>query len=271
MKINSTKFRLIFSVIVLFVSFLSFNSAYALTLSPLKPNETKTITITINIPKDAYAGGHFAVVFFGNTPQGGQISVGAKTGTLILLSVNGNVLEAGGLASFNTLNHKLFYNSLPVDFEYRWKNDGNDRIKPEGNLVIHDLLYIPVDHVNANAVSGNILPHSTRLFNLEWLKYKNDPDTIPPTSFISSFFDRVNYQLKNFAIGPYFAKLDLVSGSQNVHSTKTAIFFVLPWQLLLCILIVLVVVLFVGKKLLKKYNNYIIKQARASISTDSSK
>ena len=231
----------------------------------LAPNETKTITLSINIPKDAYAGGHFAVVFFGNNPQGGQISVGAKTGTLVLLSVNGNVLEAGGLVSFNTLNHQFFYNSLPVNLEYRWKNDGNDRVQPVGNVTMHDTFYIPIARLDANAVTGNILPHSTRLFHLDWIKQAINPNAIPPTSFISAFFSRVAYQWENFAVGFYFAKLNLTYGTQNLHSSKTAIFFVFPWQLLLCMLVVLLVILFFGRILLKKYNRYIIEKARSSL------
>jgi len=231
----------------------------------LAPNETKTITLSINIPKDAYSGGHFAVVFFGNNPKGGQISVGAKTGTLVLLSVNGNVLEAGGLASFNTLSHKFFYNSLPVSLEYRWKNDGNDRVKPQGNVTIHDMFYIPVAHFDANPTTGNILPHSTRLFNLGWGNQTADSNTVPPSSFISSFFGKVAYQWENFAVGLYFAKLNLVYGTQNYHSSKTAIFFVFPWQLLLCMLVVLIIVFFIGRIILKKYNRYIIEKARTTL------
>jgi hypothetical protein len=124
----------------------------------LKANESKKIPLTITIPKDAYSGGHFAVVFFGNNPDnGGQVSVGAKTGTLVLLTVNGDVLEAGGLSTFNTVKNKFLFNSLPVSMEYRWKNDGNDRVKPEGKVTIRNMFYIPVARINANAVSGNIL------------------------------------------------------------------------------------------------------------------
>ena len=48
--------------------------------------------------------------------------------TQILLSVKGNVLEAGGLLDFKLKDNKIFYNSLPVSFIYRFKNDGDDRI-----------------------------------------------------------------------------------------------------------------------------------------------
>jgi len=234
----------------------------------LKANESKTVILTINIPKDAYPGGHFAVVFFGNNPsEGGQVTVGAKTGTLVLLSVNGDVLEAGGLSSFNTKNNKFFYNSLPVDFEYRWKNDGNDRVKPEGDITIRNLFYIRAARINANAVSGNILPHSTRLFNIEWLKNKIAPEREGDT-YLKSFMYHVSYQWSNFAVGPYMAKLDLAFGNQNTnHSSKNLFFFVFPWQLLVCITIFIIIIFFILKKVLKRYNKHIIEKARLGMKT----
>lgn len=236
----------------------------------LAPGESKIIPLTINIPKDAYAGGHFSVVFFGSNPDnGGQVSVGAKTGTLILLSVNGDVLEAGGLAYFNTKNKQKFYNSLPVSFQYRWKNDGNDRVKPEGKISIRSLFLIPVARIDANKVSGNILPHSTRLFDIDWIKNPKNPNEVKASSFIGRYFDDVSYQWKNFAFGPYLAHLDLSYGAQGIHSTKNTFFFVFPWQLLICILIVLVIVFFIGKKLLKKYNERIIEKARLGMNIPS--
>jgi hypothetical protein len=237
----------------------------------LAPQESQVVPITITIPKDAYAGGHFAVVFFGNAPgNSGQVSVGAKTGTLVLLTVNGDVLEAGGLVSFNTLNHKYFYNSLPVSFEFRWKNDGSDRVKPDGSISIRSLFFIPTHSINANAVSGNILPHSTRLFNIDWIKSPSDKnDNINSVSFINSYFKTVSFQWHNFAVGPYLAHLDLVSGTNKTHSAKNVIFFVFPWQLLICIILAFVVVFFIGKKLLKRYNARIIEKARLGMNTPS--
>lgn len=237
------------------------------------PGGSKDVMLTINVPQDAYAGGHFSVVFFGTSSpkDGGQVSVGAKTGTLVLLSVNGDVLEAGGLAGFKTKNNKRFYNTLPVSFEYRFKNDGNDRVKPSGNIVIHNTVYFPTEKINANAVSGNILPHSTRLFEVDWIKKPLDINVIPPTGLISSFFDKVSFQWNNFALGPYVATLDLVYGTQSIQTSESTFFFVFPWQLMICILFVLLIVSFFGKKLLKKYNNYIIKKARAGMNLHDAK
>ena len=234
----------------------------------LKANESKKVLLSINIPQDAYAGGHFAVVFFGNNPNntdGGQVSVGAKTGTLILLSVNGDVLEAGGLASFNTIDKKFFFNTLPVGLEYRFKNDGNDRVKPDGKIKIRNTFYIPVETLDANTVSGNVLPHSTRLFSTEWIKHKTSSIDDVHHSFIGSYFDKVSYQWKNFALGLYIAKLDLVYGTAGIHNSKTALFFVFPWQLMIIIILILLVIFFVGRKFIKGYNRRIIEKARLSM------
>lgn len=230
----------------------------------LKANESKKVPLTINIPNNAYAGGHFAVIFFGNNSGSGdgQVSVGAKTGTLILLSVNGDVLEAGGLVSFNTLKSQFFFNTLPVGLEYRFKNDGNDRVKPAGEIKIRNMLYIPVEKIDANAVSGNVLPHSTRLFNNEWIKNKADSSKEISKSFIGKYFDKVSYQWNNFAFGLYIAKLDLSYGTSENHSSKTAFFFVFPWQLLIIIAIVFCIIFLIGKKLIKGYNKRIIERAR---------
>ncbi len=262
----------------------------------LAANESRKINLNINIPNDAYSGGHFAVVFFGNNPatgEGAQVSVGAKTGTLVLLTVSGQVLEAGGLSSFTTetakdklgeiiknkkgnVKHKFFYNSLPVGLEYRWKNDGDDRVKPSGEVTIRNMFYIPVTHIDANSVSGNILPHSTRLFNIEWKKIaqgdplnNNKKDDIKKP-FIKEFFNKVDYQWKHFALGIYIANLDLTYGSENIHSSKNAYFAVLPWQLLIVLFIIFVILYLILKVMLKKYNQHIIKMARLGFDKPSS-
>jgi len=229
--------------------------------------ESIVVSVAIDIPEDAYAGGHFGVVFFGTNPndgKAGQVSVGAKTGSLILLTVSGDVLMAGGVDKLKTYKEEAdnkqiftsFFKTLPVNFEYRFKNDGNDRVKPEGNIVVRNLFFIKSADLEANASYGNILPKSTRAFQVKWLKSPND-NKIETMSFIN----RVGYEWNNFALGPYKATLHLIYGAEN--TSKTIFFFVFPWELSLIILIILLIVYFVGKLLLKKYNSHIIEKARS--------
>ncbi len=232
----------------------------------MRPGESKIVPISIKIPKDAEPGGHFAAVFFGTTPPHALgVSIGAKIGTLILLSVAGDVKEKAGLIEFSTKDHKIFYNTLPVSFFYRFKNDGGDRVKPIGKIRMHDLFYIPEDSIDANPSSGNILPGSIRRFEIEWVKQPRPKDYVMSGSMIAQFFDQALYQWHNFAIGPYFAKMDLVSGVEASHTIKTVFFFVFPWQLVICLLMLISILYGGGKKVLKRYNRYIIEKMQTNV------
>jgi hypothetical protein len=233
----------------------------------LMPGEAKTVPITINIPIDAEPGGHFGVVFWGTNPpvsEGNQVAIGAKTGLLVLLSVLGDVKEAGGIAGFGLKENKFFYNTLPVNFEYRFRNDGGDRIKPDGKISIRNTFYLPAEKLNANPVEGNILPGSTRRFEVPWVENPRESDYVAPKNPLSKFFDDALYQLKNFAFGFYFAKLSLSYGANMgmFQESDPKAFFVFPWQLLLVIAFILVIVFYFGGKLLARYNRHIIERAK---------
>lgn len=227
----------------------------------LKKGERLKVPYSITVPADADAGGHFAAIFLSTVPpsaQEGQVSVGAKVGMLILLKVTGDVKESGGLLSFEIAEGKKMLTSLPVDFSYRFKNDGNDRVKPEGKIVITNTFGGEVTQIDANNKMGNILPNSVRRFT-EGLRFgdKDAPAVSEP------FFNQVKFQKDNFALGMYTATLSLAFGnSSKAESSLT--FFILPWQLLSVVLVVVLAVILVLVMLLKQYNKWIIKQARAA-------
>jgi hypothetical protein len=232
------------------------------------PNSEKTISFTINIPKNAAPGGHFGAIFFGTTPEKqepGKVTIGAKLGVLVLLSVNGDVKQGGGLLGFNTIGHKFFYNTLPVTMEYRFKNDGGDRIKPAGSVSIRDTIFIPADKLNANPVEGNILPGSTRRFEINWQKHAEDQAYVSPGGF-KGFLHTVSYQWQNFAIGLYSANMKITYDTSGM-AKKSVYFFVFPWQLVIVMIVIFIIVFFGGKKILKRYNNYIIRRARTGMNT----
>lgn len=235
----------------------------------LLPGEQRTVSFTISVPENAEPGGHFGVIFWGTSPEnsadGKQLAVSAKTGLLILLSVSGDVKEEGGLLDFIKKDNKFWYNSLPVSFTYRFKNDGGDRIKPKGFIKISNTFFIPVKKLDANPVNGNILPNSTRKFTVDWIKYVEPKDKITPTGVVKKFFDRAIYQWKNFAFGLYGAKLDMTYGLQEQQVERKVFFFVFPWQLLICLILIFLIVFFTGKKLIGRYNKYIIQKAHSTV------
>ncbi len=237
----------------------------------LSPGEQKTVSFSVAIPQNAEPGGHFGIIFWGTSPEtnadGKQLAVSAKTGLLVLLSVSGEVKEGGGLLSFSTLNEKFWYNSLPVSFVYRFQNDGGDRIKPLGFIKIRSFGIIPGKKLDANPVNGNILPASTRKFAIDWVKYTPPEDFVAPTNIVENFFSMALYQWKNFAVGLYSANLDLTYGTEVNNAKDSVFFFVFPWQLLICLIILFIIVFFIGKKLIKRYNNYIIKMAHSAMKT----
>lgn len=223
----------------------------------IKKGERVEVPFTITVPKDGDAGGHFAAIFLSTVPpstQAGEVAVGAKVGMLILLRINGDLKEQGGVLSFGLKDDVHFVTKLPVTFLYRFQNGGNDRINPTGEISVINSFGFETDRLNANPSVGNILPGSTRRFEVIW----GDETPLPPSA---SFFANVGYEARNFAFGFYKAKLNLSFGSSST-ANSAAYFFVFPWHLFIVVLSSLVVLFFVFRSLLKRYNRWIIKQAQ---------
>lgn len=230
----------------------------------LSPRQQKKVEFSITIPNDAEPGGHFGVIFWGTSPATGDaVSIGAQTGILVLLSVNGDVKEEAGLLDFKTKDNIFFYKTLPVSFEYRFRNDGGDRIKPVGSMSIRNTLFLPSEKLDANPTEGNILPSSTRKFKVDWVEYERAPEYVTPRGFLSKFKDDLVYQWRNFAVGLYSANLGLEYGTQGQYVKKTVFFFVFPWQLVIVMILVLLGAFWGGKKVIQRYNKFIIEKARA--------
>ena len=238
----------------------------------LAPGTSKIIPIKITIPKDADAGGHFAAIFWGTQPKSstpGQVAIGAKTGMLVLLRVNGNVSENGGLLEFSTLNKQKFYTALPVSFFYRFQNNGGDRIKPTGDVKIKDILGITEKKIPGNPVDGNILPSSVRKIETVW--QGKDVSGSVAEKDRGGFFDQVKYEWRNFAFGYYNAHIALTYGTKNEVATSAFSFWVFPWHLTIVVIILLALLYFVIKKTLKHYNHWVIAQAEKMLKMEEQK
>ena len=234
-----------------------FNTPESITL---KSGEQKKVPVTIKIPENAQPGGYFAGIFLSTnspkTEKAGDVSIGAKVGILVLLRVNGDIKEQGGVSDFQTRDKSKFYTALPISFSYRFQNSGSDRIRPTGKLTLRNILGLKSADLNANPADGNVLPFgSVRKFEVTWGKKEN------LETKESGFFNNVSYEWHNFAFGPYFTKLKLTYGSHNTIAESNMIIFVFPWHLILLILISLIILYILIHLAFKKYNHWVILQA----------
>jgi len=233
----------------------------------LAAGQQKKIKFSIKIPKNAEPGGHFGAIFWGTNPGSagaGQVSVGTKTGLLVLLSVNGDVKESAGLVDFKIRNGQWGFKQLPVMFQYRFSNQGGDRVKPVGSVVVRSILGWRVKKVNANPFDGNVLPGTTRKFTVEWAKGDtvDERDAEIGRNEKYSFSREVKSEWKNFAVGIFRAKVVAEFGINKESVKSNSVYFIVfPWELLLTIIVVGTPLFYVLRKLLRRYNRMIIKRA----------
>jgi hypothetical protein len=224
----------------------------------------KILSYTIKIPQNAEAGGYFGALFFGSTPPGGslggEVSIGGRIGALILLRVNGDIKEGGGLLDFTINNKQKIFTTLPITFGYRMNNTGGDRVVPIGNIDIKNTFRISTAKLIANKNEGSVLPNSSRKFNVVW---GDDSQILTNKSSIddSGFLEMASKQWNNFYFGWYTANINLVWGTTNQTANSSYDFFVIPWQLLTLILVTLLILFFFGRFILRKYNKMIISSA----------
>jgi len=218
------------------------------------------IPFNVVIPAGTDNGGYFAAIFLNTTPPSAdgqnQVSVGAKVGVLIFLRVGNNIKEEAGIIEFKTTTGKTFLNSLPVSFYHRFRNSGGDRIKPQGEIRITNLFGSKVINIDANPQQGNVLPNSIRKYEVKW--------GVDDTNS-KSFWNIAKYQWSHFACGRYNVNLVLTYGAANNAATSQMNLWIIPWQLLTLIIGGALVLFIIIRFLIKRYNRWVIKQARASM------
>ncbi len=227
----------------------------------LESGKRSVVPFSITIPQNAEPGGHFAAIFFGSqepgSQGGGQVSVGGKIGVLILLRVSGDVEEGGGLLEFSVKDKQRFFSTLPVTFTYRINNTGGDRVVPHGEVTIKNTFRLTSAKLLANENEGSVLPSSARKFEVFWGK----ESALSGEEKRVGFFGMAVNELREFHFGWYTANLNLVLGDDTSRTANAAYhFFIIPWQLLTIVLLIVLFFGFMGRIGLKRYNRYIIAQ-----------
>ncbi len=200
------------------------------------PGEMIEVPVIINVPKDAPPGGHFLAIGFGTLPakqKGRGIAIGVNVLSLVYINVSGNRIDKISISEFQA---KRVYFDFPVKFSYKIKNEGNTYVRPTGEVEISNILGKLVANLRVNERELQILPGKEKSFENEWKT--------------------------NFAFGPYKAKFNIYYGlNQNKSLSFNYWFFMLPIKIILVILIILIFIIFVLPRLIRKYNEYIIRKA----------
>jgi len=163
----------------------------------LAKNETREVRFTVKVPAKWEPGGHYGAIFFSpGAPSGAQVAVVQRLWVLVLINVPGDIQIAGQLSGWQigkkaekTFAAQDTFESFPIVFETKFKNDGNTHLKPVGKIELIDedgetlksigkeAMVSPagafigekmVDYIPVNDGLGNVLPKSERRFESTW-------------------------------------------------------------------------------------------------------
>lgn len=231
------------------------------------PKETKSVTIKIKVPKDAPPGGHYAVIFWSTAPPkqkgGSGVGIITRVGALVFLEVSGDIAEEGEIVDFKST--KKIIRNLPIGFGYAFQNKGNVHLRPEGEVIIKNIWGKTKAVLQANPAGAIVLPQTTRVVfaeNWELKKKKAELKGEFSQEDEQGFFAGLRKEFSGFGFGYYKANLYVKYGKEkNLVKAKFG-FWILPWQILtLVILILAAIILFITKGI-KVYNRWVIEQAR---------
>lgn len=191
-------------------------------------NSKGDVPLKITIPADVLSGGYYAAITVSQSPSelvadNGAV-VEAKTAALVLLTVEGETKEHLELLDFSSPTSVK--STLSGTYSFRLQNQGNVHVSPKGDLILRDVFGRELIRKPANELNGRILPSSTRTYEIV-LENSN------------GLMDMLKSQMLLFAIGPISAELNLTYGSTDQAITAATPFWYFPWQLLICVVILL--------------------------------
>ncbi|MCA9365731.1 LytR C-terminal domain-containing protein [Candidatus Kaiserbacteria bacterium] len=132
---------------------------------------SQEIPFIVSVPDNAAPGGHFAAILISTQPpkpEKNQVVTTQVVTSLFFLRLSGDVIESGSIREFRV--NKRFVSNPVADFEFRFENDGNVHIQPQGDITIYNMWgekrgIVPI---NQQTHFGNVLPNSIRQFNFSW-------------------------------------------------------------------------------------------------------
>ncbi len=191
----------------------------------LKLGERAKVPVTITVPQNAEPGGFYGSVMVSTVRKGSEPGalvptspIIARIGSLIFLTVEGEVEQSGETLEISTINQngKAWYETGPIEFGVTYENTGSVHLNPYGEVSIKNMIGEEVGFVELEP--WFVLPKSLRLREMTW--------------------DR------EFLFGRYTVEAQINRGYDDVVDTVTTSFWVLPWRMVGGIFLVLFIVIF---------------------------
>lgn len=131
----------------------------------LEPGQRTDIGYSVQTPKNARSGGHYAVLFAETQPpddQPANVARKKRVGTLLYMRVDGVIEEKGQVESWDAA---LFQTKKPVTSTLRLKNSGNIHYEANINASYTNMFGKKQFEYNQQLL---VLPGTTRKIAVEW-------------------------------------------------------------------------------------------------------
>jgi hypothetical protein len=205
----------------------------------LAKGQQKDVVLSLDVPKNTPPGAYYGIIRYRAVPASqaapgpGQVALTASVGTIVLVTVPGNLREqvqVNGIHVYRGAREGSFFIKPPDRIGITITNYGNGFVKPFGTVEVHSTFNKSVATYQFNNPKqlGNILPNSSRTF----------------TSNVKG----INH------IGRYtvLASVSYGSGSQVLTVKKD--FWYIPLWLLILILAVLAALIFLAVRSYRRYS-----------------
>jgi hypothetical protein len=142
---------------------------------PLARGQQKNITLTLQVPKGTPPGAYYGIIRYkaipGNavSPAPGQVALTASVGTIVLITVPGNLREqvqVRGIHVYRGGHDGTIFFGPPTSIGIEIANFGNGFEAPFGTVEVHNMFNKSLISYQFNNPKqpGNILPNSSRIF-----------------------------------------------------------------------------------------------------------
>jgi hypothetical protein len=211
----------------------------------LQPDEQKDVKVTITIPKGTAGGGYYGAVRFvpASTSSGKNVTLSASVGSLILVTVPGNLKEQVSVSGFdvekNSKSSSIFLSNKSLDSVVRFQNEGNIQEEPFGTILLKKgNKTLSTYQVNNTSPRGNVLPDSIRKFSI-------------PLTHLGSF-------------GKYTLEGNFGYGTTGQLLTASTTFYIVPTAFIILAIVIVLLILFAIfglPRMIRKYNQNVIRKA----------